>query len=426
MKKMHNRTMSAARPRRLPARLALPALALLTLLLAAACSSVFTGTVSGTVYDAATYNEDDPVTLGGIEVYLYEAEADRDSDYDALTDASGTEPSLAYDSTTSAGDGTFSLNFVWNTLFPEYGDTGDREEVFLLFVDPTGEYAPGRQSATVISQYTADVIARLSAARARTTISGTVQDAVTGAGLGDVTVTGYLPASVEYDPDGGGLSNVTWSGGERAFRISTGDGGGYETSFTFPKQLDPDESGDERTKLRLLFSRTGYRVETDGDTDLSSGADVDGDGANDVYYQTPVILESVTTALDTISIKPTEFSVTVEGKVYREDGTDVGAPIDGTDAPADGETLVLSFTDPRSGDPKEYRTTSQQTGVGSDAENGVFTFDNVTWGDNSYNGTQSTVVASITVEGSTNVYVPSGGTVEILSGTQNYVEVLFD
>jgi hypothetical protein len=407
----------------------LAAVAVVVALALSGCSSVFTGTVSGTVYDAASYGEDDPETLGNIEVYLYQEEEDRDADFDVLTGAAeGEEPTRYYDTTASGGDGTFTLNFVWNTLFPDYGDTGDREEVYLMFYDPGGEYSASKKSAVVISEFTTNVVGLLNAARARATVTGTVEDALSGAGLGDVTVSGYLPSSWEYS--GGGV-NVTEWGGPRAFRVSTGDGGGYEASFTFPKSLDPGAAGDERIQLRLLFSRTSYQVSTDGDSDLSSGADVDGDSANDVYYQTPVIFEQTTTAMDTIGIKPTEFTVTVNGKVWFDDGDNTlettGSPP--PDTPTNGETVVLSVTYRPPGASSDvtdtYRTTSERTGVGTDAEDGTFSIDGVSWKDTEYSGTQSTASATITIEGANNVHVPSGS-IDLISGTQNYVEVLFD
>ena len=406
------------------ARFVVLCLAALAALALTGCSSVFTGTISGTVYDAESYGEDDPETLGNIEVYLYQEEADRDGDYDVLTGAAeGDEPTRFYDTTASAGDGTFTLNFVWNTLFPDYGDTGDREEVYLIFYDPSGEYGASKKSAVLISEFTTNVVGLLNAARARATVSGTVEDALSGGGLGDVTVSGYLPASWEYDA--GGLTSVEW-GGERVFRVSTGDGGGYETSFTFPKSLDPGAAGDERIQLRLTFSRTSYQVATDGDSDLSAGADdADGDGSDDVYYQTPLIFEKTTTAMDTIGIKPTEFTVTVSGKVWFDDGDGVLQTGDPGDTPINGETVVLTVTDPASGDTAEYRTTSERSGVGTDAEDGTFSIDGVTWKETGYSGTQSTASATIAIEGANTVYVPSGA-IELISGTQNYVEVLFD
>lgn len=437
---MQNRSMFTA--------LAVLTAATLAAAVLAGCSSVFSGSVSGTVYDAATYSQDDPDTLGNIEVFLYQTEEDRDADFDTLTDAGGDgadsgagEPTLFYDTTATAGDGTFTLNYVWNTLFPDYGDTGDREEVFLIFHDPTGEFATLKKSAVVISQFTSDVVALMSAARARATVTGTVENAISGAGLGDVTVTGFLPGSWEYD-DAGGLTNVDWTDADRAFRVTTGDGGGYTASFTFPKKLPADAAADadERIRLRLLFSRTGFETEADGDDDLSAPgtpADINGDGTDDVFYESPLIIAGVDTAMDTIGLKPTEFTVTVDGKVWLDDGggnagslvkedPDDTDPAVGPDTATNGEVVILTVTDPASGDTREYRTTTERSGVGTDAEDGTFSIGGVTWKDSGYSGTQSTANATITVEGANNIYVPAGGTVELISGTGNYVEVLFD
>jgi hypothetical protein len=63
--------------------------------------------------------------------------------------------------------------------------------------------------------------------------------------------------------------------------------------------------------------------------------------------------------------------------------------------------------------------------VGTDAEDGTFSIDGVSWKDTGYSGTQSTATATITIEGANTVYVPSGS-IDLISGTQNYLEVLFD
>ncbi|MFW6373912.1 MAG: XdhC family protein, partial [Thermodesulfobacteriota bacterium] len=251
--------------------------------------------------------------------------------------------------------------------------TGDREEVFLIFHDPKAEYATLKKSAIVISQFTSDVVALMSPARARATVTGTVENAVSGAGLDAVTVTGYLPGSWEYE-DGGGLKNVNWRDAERAFRVSTGDGGGYTASFTFPKKLPADAGpdADERIRLRLLFSRTGFETETDGDDDLSAPdtpADLNGDGDDDVYYESPLIIAGVDTAMNTISLKPTEFTVTVEGRVWRDDEDDEGTGSgdgelqkgDSGDTPTNGEEVVLTVTDPASGNTRTHRTTTERS-----------------------------------------------------------------
>lgn len=423
----------------------------LSVVVLAGCSSVFSGSVSGTVYDAPSYGSDDQETLDGIEVYLYEEEGDRDADRDALSE--GTEPTRFYDTTSTAGDGTFTLNFVWNSFFPDYGDTGDRREVFLLFSDPSGEYESSSKTAVVISQFTSDVVAKLQPAEARATVSGTVEDAVAGGGLGNVTVSAYLPDERSYED--GGVTVDRWIGGERAFRVTTGADGGYTASFTFPKKLEADEAGDERIKLRLIFSRTGYVVAPDGDGDLTDGTasgsevDVDGDGADDVFYESPMIVEGVTTTMDTIGLKPTEFTVTLDGKVF-EDTYDAAGDQPGTDGelqkaggnsdtPVNGTRVTLTVTYPEDGvdgnnDVTEtYQTTTQRSGTGEDAEDGTFTITGIDWKDREYEGNQSTVTARIEVEGAGTIHLPedgspndSQGDFELLSGTANYLEVLFD
>ncbi len=436
---MQNRSMFTA--------LAVLTAATLAAAVLAGCSSVFSGSVSGTVYDAATYSQDDPDTLGNIEVFLYQTEEDRDADFDTLTGAGGDgadsgagEPTLFYDTTSTAGDGTFTLNYVWNTLFPDYGDTGDREEVFLIFHDPTGEFATLKKSAVVISQFTSDVVALMSAARARATVTGTVECAVSGAGLGDVTVTGYLPGSWEYD-DAGGLEDVDWSGADRAFRVSTGDGGGYTASFTFPRKLPADapEDADERIQLRLLFSRTGFETETDGDDDLSppgTPADLNGDGTDDVYYQSPLIIAGVDTAMDTIGLKPTEITATLTGRVWRDDGEGgaeggVNDDFDDVDTPINYKDVVLTVEDPESGSTKRYFASTERSGA-TDPEDGTFTISGITWRDTAYSGTQSTADAWIWIEGASAVRQPAdaaaapGAAFTIIGGGQDAVEVLFD
>ncbi|MFW5729962.1 MAG: hypothetical protein ACOCYG_09920, partial [Spirochaetota bacterium] len=157
------------------------------------------------------------------------------------------------------------------------------------------------------------------------------------------------------------------------------------------------------------------------------------------YYESPLIIAGVDTAMNTISLKPTEFTVTVEGRVWRDDEDDEGTGSgdgelqkgDSGDTPTNGEEVVLTVTDPASGNTRTHRTRTERSGVGSDAEDGIFSISGVTWKDSDYSGTQSTAMATITVKEATTIHLPSGGDadegeVELISGTDNYVEVLFD
>jgi hypothetical protein len=154
---------------------------------------------------------------------------------------------------------------------------------------------------------------------------------------------------------------------------------------------------------------------------LSTGADVDSDGADDTYYQSPAIWENEERALDTISLKPVKFSETLEGTVYFDVNTD--GSVDSGDSLINGKALLLTITDPEFGAVTVYRTYSYRNTSSSEAEDGYFRFPNVTWADNSYTGPQSSASAVLTVEGETTV-LPSAA-VTITAGGNNYAEVLY-
>jgi len=105
------------------------------------CSSVFSGTVSGTVkYETkANGTSDESSTLSGATVYVFFDETEFDTyeskweRSDESKSASTTSDILPTDSetilsTTSNATGGFSISTMWSTTSPLFGSDGDREE----------------------------------------------------------------------------------------------------------------------------------------------------------------------------------------------------------------------------------------------------------------------------------------------------------
>ncbi len=386
-------------------------------LLAAACSTVFTSSISGVVYDAVLYEDGTEEPVAGADVYLYRRGADRDDDLADLN--AGTPASRFFDRTTTDAGGEFTLNFVWNSLFPEFGETADREEVAFIVHDPDGDYSTATAEAVIVSEFIADLRVLMTAARASASVTGLVRDASTGNPVEGVTVTGFLPVTRTYSGSTG-VSVSEWST-ESTFLATTDVNGRYTASYSFPRLLEDDETGTERSAVRLLFSRSGYRVAADADSDLSSGVDVDGDGVNDVYLESGSTLAGIQTTLAAVSLKPNEFTGTLRGQVFI-DGSNGGAldgVIEAVEA-ANGLTVRITVTDPDSGGTSEYQTTSRREGI--DGEDGEIDLSGITWSDSDYGGTQSLANATISVDGYT-VVLPAAA-VSLIGSDELYVNVL--
>lgn len=303
-------------------------------LLAAGCSVVFTGSITGELHDKTAYDADEAGSgIADASIYLYTEEEPWTEDLAAWTGGTGPLPDYPEDTdgtvlnpryflkTVSDTDGSYTFNgFIWEDLFPQYGKSGDRKEIFLLYYQE--DY--GLQANDTPVYIVSDVTNRLPPTRLeriynRATIQGDVIDSDTGEALDNVNVRVYVPVDWTYDDTTGDITVSEWSS-DPDYLLNTDETGRYEREISFP--MKPDTETNEGTCfVRLTFTRNGYIAENAADGDLTDGGwDADGDGTveeeeDDAYYQSPVIEADTSVEMAEIAMAPEFNTATVTGTV---------------------------------------------------------------------------------------------------------------
>ncbi|MFP4443891.1 MAG: hypothetical protein ACLFST_12300 [Spirochaetia bacterium] len=281
------------------------------------CSAVFTASVTGRLVDADDYEGDAPDPgIDEAEVYLYTKEGARDADLEEFTEDAPSRYFMKTVTVSSGGEsGHFTFNgLIWSEMFPGYGKTGDRKEIFFLFYHP--EYGTHTESAVVVSEVTNRTPpVKIPSLYNQGEIRGTVIDDETGDGVPGVTVRIYVPDSWEYGSDG----EVLWEkedgtlqtpvyGEEPDYTVTTDADGEYAREVTF--LMMPDRETDRGTvPLLLSFDRNGYDADPVMEDDLENDLDLDGDGRitdAEIYYRTPLVSADEVTVMNDISLIPVE------------------------------------------------------------------------------------------------------------------------
>lgn len=305
---------------------------------ASACSVVFTASATGRVADAETWEESTELSgINDVTVYLYTDEEDRDEDFASILEGTPPEEAteeLYFQRTTTATEGgttgVYSFyGLIWERLLPEFGKSGDRRSVYLIFYHP--EYATKAETAAVVN----DVTNRfpptlLRRSRNQTTIRGSLIDSETDEALDAVTVELYIPDSWIYDANGEISAATTGTGGSTRFSnpvfpdapsrtFVTNTEGEFEGEITYP-MMPSFEDNVGTTRLLISFSRNGYESDTATDSKLRNDVDLDGDARiteDETYYLTPIVESDTVNVLDTVALLPVreENAATIGGSV---------------------------------------------------------------------------------------------------------------
>ncbi len=354
------------------------------LLLLSGCSTVFTASITGTTIDKESWEEDEQeVAIGDVEVFLYNNEKDWTEDYTRWTEEDirpdeveeGEEPGY-FLSTVTGEDGVFTFNgIIWNRLFPSYGKSGDRVEVYFLFFNR--DYGVSRNTTPVF--IVSDVTNRLTPFRLeRITYSATIEGEVlnknTGEGVGAVNLDVYVADSL--DP-------LTYPE-EPDYQLATAVDGTYTVQISFPKELG------ESVRCKITAERNGFNCEDYDD---------DGTPADDFLSAGPIEKDTTYTAED-IEIKQTEFSETLEGRVFNDNDGDDDVYTEGTaDSYVNGVTIWLFHEDPAglgNNDAPDKRTVTRAVVLNdTTVEDGHFAFTGIEWEDEDYTEDYSTKVVSL-------------------------------
>ncbi len=346
--------------------------------MAGSCSTVFRSSIQGTIIDLEDYEDGITTGVGDAKVFLYTDLAARDEDFSAYID--GDESTLPdgqsklkyFQSTITGANGSYDFSgFIWHNLFPVFGKTADRKEVYLLVYHP--DYGLWKSPVAIV---VSDVTNHLDQIKIEDLwnqgrLVGTVLDWKDDEPLAGVTVNFYVAESWTYDA-AGVIDTAVYPTDTSATSTTDADGR-WSADLRFRKM--PDRAGDKGTApVRVVYLLNDYRVNDDlpGDTGLSTTNsatgikttfDLDRDGVTaadgdyeDAFVVATVQVESETHAMTTLAemtMQRWRFSATVMGTV-KEGVQNI-------------DNKKITLTTP---DNAEYKTYS---------EAGVFNLGTITW-----------------------------------------------
>jgi hypothetical protein len=363
----------------------------LLLALSGSCSTVFRSSIQGTIIDLEDYNDGTTTGVGDAKVFLYTDLAARDEDFAAYVN--GNESTLPdgqaelkyFQSTVTDADGGYDFTgFIWQDLFPVYGKTADRKEVYLLIYHP--DYGLWRSPVAlyVVSDVTNQLdLIKIEDLWNQGRLAGTVLDWSDDEPLDGVAVNFYVASSWTYDA-AGVIDSAVYPNNATATATTDADGR-WTADLRFRKM--PDRTGDKGTApVRVVYVLNNYRVNDDnpGDTGLTTvnaaaglvtNVDLDRDGATaaagdyeDAFVVATAEVESDThiiTTLPDITMQRWRFSASVNGSVV-EDGI---SPPNGID----GVTVTMIVAD------ETYTADTAPTDTANSTESGRFNLGTVTW-----------------------------------------------
>ena len=360
--------------------------------LAASCSAVFRSSIQGSIIDLEDWDDGTTTGVADAKLFLYTDDKARDADYASFVD--GDESTLPdgsartergyFQSTVTDADGGYDFTgFIWESLFPKYGKTADRDEVFFLIYHPDYGLWKNPTPLYVVS----DVTNRLDYIKIEDLwnegrLAGTVLDWKDDKGLGGVTVNFYVAESWAYDASGG-FTDIVYPTAPTATTSSDADGA-WVATVRFPMRPDrATHATHNNAPVRITYVLTNYRCNDDeGSTSFTNGtavmlgADLDRDGKTaaqgdyeDAYVQATLEYdadegEAVLGAAPTVTMQRWRFSATVAGRVV--DDTDGITGINGV-------TVELTVKD------REYSADSAPVDTTASTENGRFDLGTIVW-----------------------------------------------
>ncbi|MDC7124685.1 MAG: hypothetical protein PQJ46_03910 [Spirochaetales bacterium] len=300
------------------------------------CSVVFTCSMTGSIVDSEKYdNGDEDSGIDDLSVFLYTDEDDCNEDLLAWSidnsvtpdNPSSGDPKYFIETTTDdSGDYTFN-GLIWNELFSEYGKSGDRKEVFLLFYHKNYGLCSNPTPVYVVSDVTNRVsVIQLDKIMNTADINGTIYGKDTSAVLANVTVNIWVPTSWTYDSDGNvDTSSFEWDEDPSYTALSDESG---EWSQEIAYYMKPSSSSNNGTTIvRLTYDAGGYVADNAADSDITDGGwDINADGTidsgeDDGYYQTDEITKGTSTELNDIYLANEYNTATISGSVVNTAGS---------------------------------------------------------------------------------------------------------
>ncbi len=329
---------------------------LFTLLLAVvwtSCSVVYNASISGSVLNKKSYN-DNPEGNNGIQevfVYLYFDPNKREQDITTWSNGNGVLPDHPshgepnyFASTHTDNNGDFSFNgLIWDSLFPKYGKSGDRRDVYFLFYHPDYGLVSNTSPTYIVSDVNNNLPPFLIIDLYHTkTIRGYVynydlyrHDAAgnaldteeqKSAALQGVTVDIYVPTNWSYNSSGT-IVNLQFPD-TPTYSLTSDADGMFEQEITFPAK--PSRENDKGTvQVALVYRANGYIAHPDIDTNLLEDLDFNQDEIHEdweVYALSPVIngTQSDIAVMNDIDLLPSTQDIWIQGYVRDAEHPDKG------------------------------------------------------------------------------------------------------
>lgn len=418
--RMSNRTGGAARAYAAALAIALAALA-------ASCSSVFTASIQGRLIDAEAYERGETRGIANARVFIYTDEADWQADFsayaegDEATAPDGRGTVRFFQATETGEDGSYQFSgFIWKTLFPGYGKTADRREIYLLAYHP--DYGLWKNPTPIM--VVSDVTARIPPMRMEDLwnegrITGRALDWKDGVGREGHPIRVYVAEDWNYAA--GEPTNLRYPA-VPTVNLTSGSDGYWTASFRY-KKMPGRSDAVNKTKVIVAWGDGDWRAEDPADpAALNAGLakgdrDLDRDGfsvsqgdATDWYLESAAVgafdADDPGTIVDTgsITLQRWRFSVNVQGRVVDDANPTLGL---------DGITVIL--TAPSSPSGRVYRADTTQNPQNTE-QSGFFNLGTVRWtiddtGDVEADQKAGRIAVSMQLEGATLV---SGGATELL------------
>ncbi len=359
-----------------------------------ACSAIFRSSIQGRVIDLEAW--DDGTTTGVVEakVFLYTDKAARDADYLAYVEGSestlpdGLPEQKYFQSTVTDADGAYDFTgFIWESLFPKYGKTADRYEIFLLVYHPDYGLWKNPVPLYVVSDVTNQLdYLKIENLWNEGRLAGRVLNWKDGKGLGGVSVNFYVAESWSYDA-AGNFSDAVYPSAPTATATADEDGR-WAATVRFPmKPTRAVHAAYNKAPVRVAFVRENYRANDPADgtglanAGLVTSVDIDRDGltpAQEDYGEAFVEStlsydatkgEAALGSVADVTLQRWRFTATVRGRV-----SDGGAPA--TRVYYNGIEVLLAAPAPGG---TEYRDVSGAQTVGETTTDGHFNIGTVTW-----------------------------------------------
>ncbi len=318
------------------------------LLVFISCSSIFKGSITGSIHDLDDYNNQNITNSGisNVTVFLYLDEKKRDYDYNQwlefgrdpynVKSKNGKDVTNFILDTVSNNSGDFEISgILWESLFPEYGDTGDLREIFLLFLHNDYGLVKNPVPINITSGNTRKlppikIKKNLNEVLVRGRVLDYDKKSANGGDLVPIEnaeVEFFLPSEWLIDGEDVIVKDSDWNN-YASYRVLTDSEGSFQQKVSF-KSFIPMVGPIDRIKILLTVSKEGYSsfcLSEEANAKFtgfnSDGSVFDGDRSQDISLENSiwVLLDGEETTVSYYDIgEEKEVTDTIGGGDFRKD-----------------------------------------------------------------------------------------------------------